>query len=72
MSSMDPEVVGQRLRRGAALFRFMDREQARCAMEGRLPGEHALEVEPADFAVAVARRLEILRQLDRRRRALAG
>jgi len=70
---LHPDRVIARLRQAADMFRWQNADQARAAMEGRLASDGvvgAANDEP--FAVAVARRLEVLRALDRRRRALAS
>ena len=72
MKALDPTVVADRLRRGAALFRFMDGERAQQAMEGRLESDGALGRHLRSFDEAVAHRLQILRALNRRREAMRG
>lgn len=65
---LDPTEVQSRLRHAAQMFRFMSASRARAAMEGRLESDGALTRE--SFAVAVAKRLTVLRALNRRRDAL--
>ncbi len=64
--TLDPKLVAHRLRQGAALFRPMDAEQARAAMEGRLSSD-CVTGRPRSFDEQVADRLAILRALNRRR-----
>lgn len=72
--SLEPDLVADRLRQAAALFQFRDVDTARAAMEGRLASDGTLyaAADSEPFASAVARRLGVLRALDRRRRALTS
>lgn len=72
MKALDPIVVADRLRRGAALFRFMDGERARRAMEGHLESDGVLGRQRRSFDEAVEHRLQVLRALNRRRKAMRG
>lgn len=72
MTGLSPEVVAARLRKGAALFRFLAAHHAREAMEGRHPDDGVLAVPREDtFSAVAARRLKVFRALDRRRQVLA-
>ena len=70
MTELDAVIVWQRLQVGATLFRPMDRDQARRAMQGRLETDGVLRRRRRSFDGLVADRLKVLRALDRRRRAL--
>lgn len=70
MTSLDPSLVARRLRKGAALFRFRDATLAQQAMEGRLASDGVMRPECQSFDDAVARRLEVLRALNRRLEAV--
>ena len=67
--TLDPKLVAGRLREGATLFRPMDADRARAAMEGRLPSDGAT-AQPRTFDEQVADRLAVLRALNRRRDVL--